>query len=163
MSTTTGKVIGGGAAAAIALCAPLVMYSEGLIPHTYADPVGVPTICYGHTGADVTPGRVATADECKTLLSTDLRQALDAVTQCVHVDMQPHEAAALTSFAYNVGPRALCTSTLARLANAGAPPAVWCAQLSRWVYATKLGVRIELPGLVKRRASERALCMGDAT
>jgi GH24 family phage-related lysozyme (muramidase) len=47
--------------------------------------------------------------------------------------------------------------------NAGAPPEIWCAQLSRWTYATKLGVTFQLPGLVKRRSAERAMCLGDVT
>jgi lysozyme len=47
-------------------------------------------------------------------------------------------------------------STLLRLLNqrdyAGAAD-----QFGRWVYATVNGVKTELPGLVKRRAAERAL------
>jgi lysozyme len=37
--------------AGLAALAAFVGYHEGYIPHTYADPVGIPTICYGHTGA----------------------------------------------------------------------------------------------------------------
>lgn len=153
------RIIGGTLSSVLLLSAPGVAYFEGMIPRTYADPVGIPTICYGHTGEDVTLGRTATTDECRALLNEDLARALDGVGQCINVPMYPHQAAALTSFAFNVGRGALCSSTLARKANQGD----WvgaCAELSRWTKATYLGAKIELSGLVKRRASERALCEG---
>jgi lysozyme len=148
------RTVTGFAAAVLALATPLVAYVEGYVPRTYADPIGIPTICYGHTGADVIDGRTATRDECEALLHGDLAIALSAVQRCVVVRLAPHEAAALVSFTYNVGGKALCQSTLARKANAGAKPSEWCAELDRWVYAS--GVR--LAGLVKRRALERSLC-----
>ena len=61
---------------------------------------------------------------------------------------------AIVSFAFNVGTGAVCSSTMARKANAGADPAEWCAELDRWVLA---GGK-KLPGLVARRAEERRLC-----
>lgn len=148
------------AAACLALATPCVAYYEGMVPRTYVDPVGIPTACYGHTGADVTPGRTFTAGECAQLLSGDLDEAYAAVEQCVSVPIEAHEAAALVSFTFNVGGTAFCRSTMTRLINAGAPASTWCAQLSRWTKATKLGLVVELPGLVKRRAAERAMCEG---
>lgn len=142
------------------MAAPLVGYYEGYVPQTYADPVGIPTICYGHTGPDVTPGRVAKPVECEAILQSDLGIAYNSVTRCIGIELAPHQAAALTSFTFNVGEANLCSSTLARLANAGAPPELWCQQLDRWVYAKKMGVSIKLPGLVNRRAAERAMCEG---
>ena len=79
-------------------------------------------------------------------------------TRCVVAPLAANEAAALTSFAFNVGTDALCGSTLARKANAGAPASAWCAELDRWVFAHG----VKLSGLVKRRAAERALCEGTA-
>lgn len=143
-----------------ALATPCVTYYEGMIPHTYSDPVGIPTACYGHTGKDVKPGKTYTADECKTLLAGDLSKALASVDRCITADVSPPQAAALVSFTYNIGGSALCSSTLARMANAGAPAATWCAQMLRWTKATKLGVTIELPGLVKRRNTEFQMCLG---
>lgn len=140
----------------ITMAAGMVAYFEGYVPQTYADPVGIPTICYGHTGVDVTPGRAETREGCRALLEKDLAAAYAGVLRCVRVPLQNHQAAALTSFTFNVGVSALCNSTLARLANTGADPAVWCAELDRWVYSR--GVR--LSGLVKRRAAERAMCEG---
>lgn len=147
------------ATAAMALATPCVGYYEGVVFHTYADPVGIPTICSGHTGPDVTPGRVATQDECDSLTQQDLRRTDKAMQQCIHVEMEPYEYAAVLSWAYNVGTSAACSSTLVRMLNAGAPGYQWCSQLDRWKYATKLWVTIELPGLVKRRAAEKRMCL----
>lgn len=149
------RIIGGSLAAVIGLATPTVMLYEGVVLTTYADPVGIPTLCYGHTGADVVPGRVADLPECKALLQGDLAKALDGVGQCIRVPMHPHQAAALVSFTYNVGTANLCASTLARKANAGDWPGA-CKELDRWIYAKG----IKLSGLVKRRAAERAMCEG---
>lgn len=150
-----GRLIAGSIASVLAVAAPLVAYVEGYIPTTYADPVGIPTICYGHTGKDVTPGRKATREECEALLRVDLGGSVDGVMRCIGVPMQPYQMAALVSFTFNVGESQLCRSTLARKANLGD----WvgaCAELSRWTYAKG----IQLPGLVKRRSLERQLCEG---
>lgn len=144
-----------GLAAVLVLVAGFVAHHEGYIPRTYADPVGIPTACYGHTGPDVTPGREFSRSECEALLHGDLAKAYAYVSRCITAPMKDYQAAALTSFAFNVGGGAMCNSTLTRLANQGR----WaeaCAQLGRWVYAGKK----KLPGLVKRRAAERAMCEG---
>ena len=152
------RVLTGTLATVIGICTPVVAYFEGVIPNTYSDPVGIPTICYGHTGPDVTPGRVATMEECTALLAGDLAKANASVHRCIGSEMLPHQEAALTSFTYNVGEGNLCRSTLARRANLGD----WfgaCNELPKWKFAHG----IELPGLVKRRTAERALCMGETS
>ena len=58
----------------------------------------------------------------------------------------------LVSFTFNLGEGALSASTLRRLVNAGRL-AEAASQFERWVFA---GAR-KLPGLVRRRAAERAL------
>jgi len=52
---------------------------------------------------------------------------------------------------YNIGPAVVCGSTLQRKANAGEP---FCDELLRWDRADGK----VLPGLVKRRQDEAALC-----
>lgn len=54
-----------------ALAAPFVMDHEGLRLTGYADPVGVPTDCYGHT-ATAKIGVRRTLAECQELLKQDL-------------------------------------------------------------------------------------------
>ena len=65
---------------------------------------------------------------------------------------------ALVSFTYNIGGQAFCSSTLVRKLNAGDTVGA-CNELSRWTRAKG----IELPGLVKRRAAERAMCLQGLT
>ena len=156
------RILKGGAAAALVLATPLLAYYEGYFPQAYSDPVGIPTICYGHTEGVTLNERLDT-QTCKALLTRDAMMALDAVNACIHVDLEPWEAGALVSFTYNVGGAALCSSTMAKLANAGAPAAQWCQQMTRWTHAVKFGVTIELPGLVKRRAAETKMCLGEVT
>lgn len=136
----------------------LVAGFEGLRQYTYLDPVGIPTTCFGHTGPDVKLGQWRSIEECENLLADDLLKAYEAVERCIRVPLTNHQRVALTSFAYNVGGPALCSSTLARRANAGDMVGA-CNELPRWVYAR--GIR--LPGLVKRRDVERRLCLGLAT
>lgn len=153
---SNGPRIGPGssvAALVLALASAIGAYYEGYVPRTYADPIGIPTICFGHTGPDVTPDRTATRSECEALLQQDMAKAYADVQRCITASMTPGQAAALTSATYNAGPKLVCGSTLQRLANAGRWPEA-CAQLDRWVFAGG----IKLPGLIKRRGSERALC-----
>lgn len=136
---------------AVALAASLVTTFEGTVDHGYKDPIGIVTACTGHTGPDAQM-RAYTKDECEALLYQDLLKHADAL-DCVHRPLTDQQKAALLSFAFNVGTQAFCDSSLARKANAG-DMAGACAELSRW---TRAGGH-ELPGLVRRRAAERALC-----
>jgi len=124
---------------------------EGTLLTAYLDPVGIPTICTGHT-AGVQLGQRASFEQCNRLLVLDAGVAGKAVARCTHVAITQAQYDALVSFAFNVGGDAYCASTLARRLNAGD---CWgaAAQFDRWVYAK--GRR--LPGLVKRRAEERRM------
>jgi lysozyme len=133
--------------------AALATTFEGHRPQPYRDVTGVLTVCYGHTGA--VESRQYTPAECAQLLRVDMAEANGAVHRCIRAPMTPGQEAALTDAAYNVGPAIVCGSTLSKHANAGQWPEA-CAQLSRWVYAGGKA----LPGLVKRRAAERAMCEG---
>lgn len=140
------------AGATLSVAAVVVSHYEGLRTSAYIDPVGIPTICYGHT-ATARMGQTMSQADCERLLERDLGDALAAVDAMVRVPLPVERRAALASFVYNVGPGQFSKSTLLRKLNAGDPQGA-CAELSRWVYA---GGR-ELPGLVRRRAAERELC-----
>lgn len=146
----------GVSAAVAALAVPVVYHYEGEIRRGYLDPIGIVTACTGHT-ATASLDRTYTAAECRELLEHDLAEHNGSLLSCVHVPMADHVHAALLSFTFNVGGAAVCSSTLVRKLNAG-DTAGACAELSRWTYA---GGR-QLPGLVKRRATERRLCEGKA-
>ena len=142
-------------AGATALAIPLVMLYEGTVLQSYRDPIGIITACVGHTGPELRMGQRYTRQQCEDMLYGDLlkhAQALDCITH----PLTDGQKAAFVSFAFNVGNKALCDSTLARKANAG-DMAGACAELSRW---TRAGGR-ELPGLVKRRAAEQAMCLSN--
>ena len=139
-------------AGALALVTPLVILHEGWVPKTYRDPIGIVTACVGHTGPELQMGQTFTREQCDEMLVSDLLKHAEAL-DCVTHPLTQSQKAALLSFAFNVGNGQFCRSTLVRKANAGDMPGA-CAELSRWTMA---GGR-ELPGLVKRRAAERALC-----
>lgn len=149
-----GKVGGIAALVVVLAAAPFVAKHEGLILSTYADPIGIPTACAGETDKAVTLQERFTRDECMALLGASLLEHGKRMDACVRVPLTRSQAVAVLSWSYNVGTGAACGSTLVRLLNSGAPPSVWCAELSKW---NKAGGRV-LPGLVKRRAQERAMC-----
>lgn len=138
----------------IAAAVPLVAAFEGLRQKAYLDPVAIPTACFGTT-AGVKLGQVYSVEQCENLLARDLIEANAGIDSCVQVPLQENQRAALVSFAYNVGRRNFCGSTLARKLNEGDYTGA-CNELPKWVYAKG----IKLPGLVKRREQERRLCLG---
>jgi len=95
----------------------------------------------------------------------DVEQFEGALKTCVTVPLAQHEYDAYVSFAYNVGSRAFCQSTLVKKLNAqdylGA-----CQELLRWrFFQGKDCAAAEhaslCGGLVKRRGAEYRLCMGE--
>ena len=126
-----------------------IVAHEGMRRVAYVDPVGVVTVCAGHT-ATARLGQVKTEAECAALLQADVKAAESAIKRLVKAPITQAQFDALTSFVFNVGPTAFAQSTLLKKINA---VDCWGAgkEFSRWTYA---GGR-ELPGLVKRRAYER--------
>ena len=129
----------------------LIKQFEGLYLKAYRCPAGVPTIGYGHT-AGVAMGQTITQQQADDYLRRDVRQFERAVARLVTVPLTQGQFDALVSFAFNLGEGALAQSTLLRLLNTG-DYAGAAAQFDRW---NKAGGRV-LPGLVRRRAAERAL------
>ena len=142
--------VGAGCAATLLYCVPQF---EGMVLRGYKDPIGIVTACAGHTTTAVL-GRPYSRAECEELLQTDLAEHAEGALSCVHVPLTTGQKAAIVSFTFNVGVGAFCQSTMARKFNAEDRSAG--AELSRW---TKAGGQV-LPGLVKRRAAERAICEG---
>ncbi|GAA5785657.1 hypothetical protein YWS52_19790 [Chitiniphilus shinanonensis] len=151
-------------AAMLVLATPLAMQWEGKRNATYLDIAGVPTACYGQTGASVKLGATYPDSTCDAWLRQELGERYQQLAQCIPVEMAPHQAAALTVFAYNVGVAGACNSAAARYARAGDwPRACRAIQLNdrgqpAWSYAGGRYVQ----GLANRRAAERALCEGRA-
>ena len=138
--------------ATLCLTTSLVMQYEGVRYKAYLDPIGIPTICYGHT-AGVVMGQVKTASECLELLRIDVTAAIKSVDSLVKEELPVERRSALSSFNMNVGASKFGHSTLLKELNKG-NVAGSCAWLDEWIRA---GGKV-LPGLVHRRAEERALC-----
>ena len=122
-------------------------------------PGDVPTIGHGTTryedGSAVKLGDRVTPERAQVLLRNDASKFERAVKRCAPVPMYPYEYDAFVSLAYNIGEDAFCRSTLAKKLNA-LDYAGACREIEKWVYFKGK----TLPGLVKRRADERARCEG---
>ena len=150
-----GKRVG----AAVALAAAIAIPAEGLRQWAYYDPPGILTVCYGST-TNVQKGVKYSLDECKARLDADMLAAVQAVDRCAPGLPVP-VLAAFGDAVYNIGPTVACDtsrSTAARLLKAGDLRGA-CDQLPRWNNARVAGAMVELPGLTKRRAKERELCL----
>lgn len=142
---------------ALAATAGLIASFEGFRAVAYLDPVGIPTACFGRTEG-VEMGQRYSDAECEEFLFEEVVQFQREVRKRVDVPLSTGQLAAFTSFTYNVGVRNFESSTLRRRLNAGDYQGA-CDELLRWRYATKAGVKVELPGLVRRREVERELCL----
>ena len=152
------------AAAAAALATAIAVPAEGLRQFAYYDTPGILTVCYGHTGADVLAKRKYSLDECGALLTVDMQHAVAQVEAC-HPGLPVPVLAAFADATYNMGQTIACSranSTAARMLYAGDLIGA-CNQLPRWDKARVLGVMVALPGLTKRRAAERDLCLSGVT
>lgn len=121
----------------------------------YKDPVGVLTVCTGHTGPELRMGMVYTKQMCEDLLRKDTAVAQRAVQRLVKVPITQSQFDGLVSFIYNIGEGNFSSSTMLRKINAGDCMGAG-AEFPKWKYARG----VELPGLVIRRADERRLWEG---
>ncbi|HJV76043.1 MAG TPA: lysozyme [Noviherbaspirillum sp.] len=145
---------------AIALALP----AEGLRQYAYYDPPGILTVCRGHTGPDVIKGKKYSLAECDAFMDADMRKAVNTVERCIP-GLPENVLAAFADATYNMGPTIACDtkhSTAARYLKAGRLIDA-CNQLPRWNKANVKGVMIELPGLTRRRAEEKEICLGGST
>lgn len=145
----------------LALASELVVEFEGChrigdddMIYPYHDPVGYPTIAYGHllsrkTDCDLNQFRPINNAGAMSLLSQDLNKSLLSVLRLIEHPLEDNQYAALVDFAFNCGSGNLQASTLRRVINRGeldeAPK-----QFKRWVHARG----VKLPGLIRRREAE---------
>lgn len=132
-----------------ALGAAGIVAHEGMRKVAYVDPVGIVTVCAGHTKT-AKLGQVKTDEECAELLKQDAKHAEAAVKRLVKAPVTQRQFDALTSFVFNVGEANFAKSTLLKKVNAFD---CWGTgkEFLKWTYA---GGK-QLPGLVKRRSDER--------
>lgn len=131
---------------------------EGYSEQAYIPvPGDVPTIGFGTTEG-VKIGDTITPDRAVERAWRDIQEVETAIHQCVHVPLSQGENDAFTSFAYNVGSQAFCSSTLVKKLNAGDYKGA-CEELRRWVFVK--GKKVQ--GLVNRREKEFRMCVGEET
>lgn len=137
----------------------LIKGFEGCRLTAYPDPGtgGAPwTIGYGWTlpvdGKPVRPGMTIDQATADRLLKAGLVSYESDVLKLVKVKLTQNQFDGLVSFAYNVGSRALSTSTLLKKLNAGDIKGA-ADEFLRW---NKAGGKV-LNGLTRRREAERAL------
>ena len=139
---------------ALRLAAECAKEFEGLSLDPYRDPVGYPTIGYGHllsrnTHIPLTQWQSISIDAAHSLLEDDMMTAVGAVARLINVPLTAGQEAALIDFCFNCGSGNLQVSTLRRVVNRQEYDAA-PTQLMRWVYARGM----KLPGLVRRRQAE---------
>lgn len=146
-------LLGAGAAT---LTVDTVSDFEGYVPHAYQCPAGVWTKCFGDT-TDVMPGAAYSFEECEASLNEHLVELIKPILRCVPslADKPAKVKAAAASMGYNIGPTAFCKSSVAARFNAGDYEA-GCRRMAE-IYTSAKGR--ELPGLVKRRKMESAMCL----
>ena len=139
----------------LAISLPMVQDHEGLRTNAYLDPVGIPTICFGET-LGVKLGQTKSVSECQEMLKPRLQGFLEQMRACTSVSLPAKTEAAFLSFTYNLGPGIYCKNMAQKRINKGNVRGA-CEALK---YYTKAGQPLRvLPGLVKRREEERALCL----
>lgn len=145
----------------------LIKRFEGLGPEwatsrrivAYLDPVGIPTIGYGHTGPDVTMDDVGrkeiTLEQAELLLRADLKRFEDGVQNFLTRAATQAQFDAMVSLAYNIGLSAFKKSTVLERFNAGDIEGA----AEAFILFSMAGGQL-LRGLVYRRAAEIVRFMG---
>jgi lysozyme len=136
----------------------LIKRFEGLKLKPYLCPAGIPTIGYGNnyyndgkkvklTDPSITQAK---ADELLKFLIQSYEKDVDSFCRD---DISQHQFDALTSFAYNCGPRNLKSSTLLKKVNLNPNDPTIRAEFMKW----NKGAGKVLAGLTKRRQAEADL------
>ena len=134
----------------------------------HADPIGIPTGCWGSVKPNYVLGQQLTEQECTEQYAADLEERDRQLRSLVKVPLSEPEYVAYLSFLYNVGAANFRSSTLLKHLNAGKRIDA-CIELTHacsekrgtckgWIYAGDE----PWPGLIKRRADERDLCLKGA-
>lgn len=106
-------------------------------------------------GTPVQRGEKTTPVRALVHLLADADRHAKAVKRCAPVPMHQHEFDAFVSLAYNIGPAAFCSSTVAKRLTAGDYPGA-CAAILMW---DKFKGQ-QLAGLTRRRQNEYRQCLG---
>lgn len=170
MSASVAKLrqMGGALTAIMAgasAAASLTVSSEGWENVAYPDPANpaLATACAGVTEA-IKMGRTYSDKDCMGRTAEAMLKASFGIYGCLPADLPIPVRGAFVDMAYNVGVAKFCGSSVAAAARAGDLRTA-CIRINekpdgspQWIYARIAGAWVAMPGLVKRRAAERALC-----
>ena len=166
--TKKHAVAGGLGATALALAAVFIPHWESgskmdtTARHQSFDPPGVITVCDGITNLDadfkwLKAGMTFTEAECSKMFQTALAKYVAPIAKCIpsYYSMPPHRQVAVLSFAYNLGPGAVCgdkrhSGTISKNFNAGNVTAA-CNAMGQYVRANGK----TLKGLENRRFDKK--------
>lgn len=141
----------------------LIKEFEGLHLTAYSDPIGIPTIGYGHTQG-VYMGQTITQQQADDLLRSDLFEAEQAVNNYVlpNVDLTQNQFDALVSLVFNVGSYNIFTKQYNNGYGSGSSLYNLLIQgnvidaAERFEDFIKAGGQV-FNGLIRRRKAEKAL------
>lgn len=158
--------IAGICVAAAGACLSLTQGSEGYVAKAKPDPAHILTGCYGERvdQSDLDPNHVYSKSECGVRLRNRLAsEYAPKIVYCapeVADNKRVKVFAALLDASYNAGPGAVCRSPMVAAIRRGN----WvrgCNAFRGWFVTARdrrTGRRFQLPGLVRRRNAEAALC-----
>jgi lysozyme len=128
-----------------------LLRAEGQVDRVYLDPVGIPTVCAGHTSSvsKTAVGTPFSATTCAELLRADTAVAQSAVRRLVVVKLTQSQYDSLVSFVFNVGGGAFSRSTMLKKINSGDCHGA-ANEFKRY---NRAGGKV-LPGLTVRRSQE---------
>ncbi|ORX69387.1 family 24 glycoside hydrolase [Linderina pennispora] len=158
-SGSSGNTGGSGFCKALnAASISLIKEFEGFVPSPSPDPIGLPTVGYGHLCqskgcGEVSYGFPLSESSAEALLKNDTPKYSTCLGEMLKgsVTLNDNQWGALTSWVFNVGCGNAKSSTLVSRLNAGeSPNDVASAELPQWRLA---GGRV-FDGLVRRRAAE---------
>jgi lysozyme len=132
----------------------LIKKWEGFKSKAYQDSVGIWTVGYGSTGANIGPNSKITESEAIDMLKIHIQGVETAIRSRVKVTITQNQFDALCSFLYNIGTGKFNENscTLLRLLNQGNYRGA-AEEFPKW---NRAGGKI-LQGLTNRRLDEREL------
>jgi GH24 family phage-related lysozyme (muramidase) len=137
-------------------CYDLIKDFEKCRLKAYLDPVGVPTIGWGHTSPSVRLGDEITQAQADAYLMNDVREVVKQINPLITHPLTQGQFDACVDFAYNLGWPRFKRSTMLTLINGGNLTTA-AEEFVRW---NRAAGRI-LAGLTRRRNAERAMFLGE--
>lgn len=134
-------------------------------PVVYIDPVGIATVCFGHTGPEVKMGKRFTHAQCDEYIEKDIMIAYNATVRCFGgiQHLSPFIKSAMTSFTLNVGPGGKGVKDGFCKLKSGREPSILRNLKAGNIRAACLGLlewrKPDLAGIHKRRKAESDLCL----